>query len=370
MVLRACGNALQGTTAAVYPFNRLAESLAMSATLKEIARRTGKSITTVSRALADYDDVSPDTRALVRCVADDLGYTPNLLAQRLQKRRSDTIGLVLPTFGPRFSDPFFSEFLAGVGNAAAERGYDLLVSTQAPDDRELQVYRQKVQSRRVDGFVIVRTRRQDARIDYLRNVGFPFVAFGRCEGEMGFPFVDVDGSRGMRLIADHLIGLGHRRIACLAPPPDLLFAEHRMIGLRQALDEHGLELADHQVILGNLTQKSGFEATRLLLEAPQRPTAIAACNDLMALGAMSAIQERGLVVGRDLAVTGFDDIPMVEHSHPPLTTIHQPIYQIGKMVCEQLVRLIQGEEPNPRQVILEPKLVVRQSCGSTPRPIA
>lgn len=338
----------------------------MSATLKEIARRTGKSITTVSRALADYDDVSAETKTLVRCVADELGYTPNLLARRLQKRRSDTIGLILPTFGPRFSDPFFSEFLAGVGNAAAERGYDLLVSTQPPGDRELQVYRQKVQSRQVDGFVIVRTRRQDARIDYLRAARYPFVAFGRCEGELDFPFVDVDGTQGMRLVAEHLIGLGHRDIACLAPPPDLLFAEHRLIGLRQALEDHGLDLAKHQVILGDLTQKSGFEATMRLLDSTAPPTAIAACNDLMALGAMSAIQQRGLKVGKDIAITGFDNIPMAEHAHPPLTTVHQPIYQIGKMVCDELIRLICSEDKTPRQVILEPHLVVRQSSGCAP----
>lgn len=339
----------------------------MPATLKEIARRTGKSITTVSRALAGYDDVSPETKALVRRVAEELGYTPNLLARRLQKRRSDTIGLILPTFGPRFSDPFFSEFLAGVGNMAAEHGYDLLVSTQPPGDRELAVYRQKVQSRQVDGFVLVRTRRQDARIRYLCEIGFPFVAFGRTECELDFPFVDVDGIQGMRLIAEHLIGLGHRRIACLAPPPDLLFAEHRLIGLRQALADHGLELPESLIVLGDLTQKSGYQATMRLLDGPQPPTAIAACNDLMALGAMSAIQERGLVVGRDVAVTGFDDIPMAEHSHPPLTTVHQPIYQIGKMVCEMLIRLLQGQEVAPRQVILAPRLMVRQSCGANSR---
>ncbi len=339
----------------------------MPATLKEIARRTGKSITTVSRALADYDDVSPETKALVRRVADELGYTPNLLARRLRKRRSETVGLILPTFGPRFSDPFFSEFIAGVGNMAAEYGYDLLVSTQPPGERELQVYRQKILSRQVDGFVIVRTRRQDARIQLLRDLGFPFVAFGRTEGDLDFPFVDVDGTKGMRMVVEHLIGLGHRRIACLAPPPDLLFAEHRLLGIRQALAEAGIDPTNYPVILGDLTQRSGFETTMRLLDTPDQPTAIVACNDLMALGAMSAIQERGLVVGRDIAVTGFDDIPMAEHAHPPLTTVHQPIYQIGKMVCEMLIRLVQGETLSPSQVILEPKLVVRQSCGS-PRP--
>ncbi len=338
----------------------------MTATLKEIARRTGKSITTVSRALADYDDVSPETKALVRRVAAELGYTPNLMAQRLQKRRSDTIGLILPTFGPRFSDPFFSEFLACVGNGAAEHNYDLLVSTQAPGDRELQVYRQKVQSRQVDGFVIVRTRRQDARIHYLRDAGFPFVAYGRIEGEMDFPYVGVDGTLGMKLVGEHLIGLGHRRIACIAPPPDLMFAEHRLAGLRDALRAHRLELAEEDVVVGDLTQKGGFEAAGQLLDRPQPPTAIVACNDLMALGAMSAIQERGLEVGKDIAVTGFGDIPMSEHSHPPLTTVHQPIYRIGKMVCEMLIQILRGEDLLSRQVMLEPKLIVRHSCGNAP----
>ncbi len=341
----------------------------MTATLKEIARRTGKSITTVSRALANYDDVSPETKAQVRRVAVELDYTPNLLARRLQKQRSDTIGLILPTFGPRFSDPFFSEFLAGVGNMAAEHGYDLLVSTQAPGDRELQVYRQKVQSRQVDGFVIVRTRREDARIRYLRDASFPFVAFGRIEGEMDFPFVGVDGTLGMQLIGEHLIGLGHRRIAYVAPPADLTFAEHRLLGLRQALHSHGLDLADEDMVVGDLTQKSGFDAAGQLLNKPQRPTAIVASNDLMALGAMSAIQGCHLVVGKDISITGFDDIPMAEHSHPPLTTVHQPIYQIGKMVSEKLIHLIEGAELTPRQVILAPKLVVRQSCGSAPLPL-
>lgn len=343
----------------------------MSITLKEIARRTGKSITTVSRALADYDDVSADTKALVQRVADELGYTPNLLARRLQKRRADTIGLILPTFGPRFSDPFFSEFLAGVGNMAVEHGYDLLVSTQAPGDRELQFYRQKVKSRQVDGFVIVRTRRHDARIAYLHDAGFPFVSFGRIEGELDFPFVDVDGIQGMRMVGEHLIGLGHRRIACLSAPSDLLFTEHRLTGLRQAMAAHNLDPDnDCRIVLGDLTQKSGYEATMRLLDSAQPPTAIAACNDLMALGAMSAIQERGLQVGRDIAVTGFDDIPMAEHSHPPLTTVHQPIYQIGKMVCEQLIRLILNEALECPQVILEPILMVRQSSGSAIQPTA
>jgi len=137
----------------------------VSVTIKDIARKIGKSTATVSRALNDFDDISPETKALVRKAAAELGYTPNKLAQSLQKQQTETIGLILPTFGPRFSDPFFSEFLAGVGNKAAQWGYDLLVSTRQPGDQELQAYQFNVQSHRVDGFIVVRTRREDARID-------------------------------------------------------------------------------------------------------------------------------------------------------------------------------------------------------------
>ncbi len=343
----------------------------MAVTIKDIAERTGKSITTVSRALAGYDDVAPETKLLVRQVAQELGYEPNLLAQRLQKQRTDTLGLILPTFGPRFSDPFFSEFLAGVGNRAARSGFDLLVSTQAPGADEIDAYRRKVQGRQVDGFIVVRTRRQDARIDYLRQAGVPFVVFGRTEGMLDFPFVDEDGVLGMRLMAGHLARLGYRRIACIAPPAELMFAHFRLQGLREGLAEHGVALEESQVYHSDLTQRGGYATAQSLLAGDGPPDAIAACNDLMALGAMSAAQGQGLTVGADVAVTGFDDIPMAEHSHPPLTTLHQPIYEIASTLTEMLLAIIAGKAPEQSQVILKPQLVIRRSCGgAAQRPAA
>ena len=331
--------------------------------LKDIARETGKSITTVSRALNDYDDVSQSTKLLVRQVADKLGYVPNILAQRLQKQNTDTIGLILPTFGPRFSDPFFSELLAGIGNKSAELGYDLLVSTRAPGEAELKAYCSAIQSRRADGFILVRTRRQDARVECLQKNAYYFVAFGRAEGSTNFPYVDEDGTYGMRLLIQHLVSLGHRRIACISPPPELMFAHYRLRGFKDALAEANIRTDDALFRIGNLTQRDGYEQARALLDLPSPPTAIAACNDLMAFGAMSAAQERGLVVGKDISITGFDDIPMAAHSHPPLTTLHQPLYKIGGMVCEMLIHLIRGEELDEKQILLEPELIVRQSSG-------
>ncbi len=335
----------------------------MAVTIKDIAKRVGKSVTTVSRALHDYDDVSEETKELVRRVAAELGYSPSSLAQRLQKQKTDTIGLVLPTYGPRFTDPFFSEFLAGVGNKAGSMGYDILVSTCPPGDQELLSYRNKVQTRRVDGFILVRTRRQDARIDYLCNSGVPFVAFGRAEGACDFPYVDEDSETGMRLMVDHLAKLGYQRIAFLAAPENLMFSRFRLKGFLDGLQANNLPLDQTLIITGDLTQRGGYEKANYLLNLPQPPDAIVASNDLMAFGAISAAQERGLQVGKDIGITGFDDTTLAEHSHPPLTTLHQPVYRIGGMVTEMLIHIIQGEHLTDEHILLQPSLVVRQSCG-------
>ena len=335
----------------------------MAVTIKDIAKRVGLSVTTVSRALNDFDDVSAETKELIRRTAAEMGYVPNSLAQRFQKRKTDTIGLILPTFGPRFSDPYFSELLAGIGNKAANQGYDLLVSTRAPGDEELSAYRQMVQGHRVDGLVVVRTRRQDERIDYLHSVKFPFVAFGRIEGELDFPFVDEDGASGMRLVADHLVSLGHQRIACIASPPELMFTHYRLDGLSSRLQERNLSLDPDLVRRGDLTQRSGYEQATELLKLPNPPTAIVAFNDLMAFGAMSAAQDLGFIVGSDVSITGFDNIPMAAHSHPSLTTVDQPIYQVGSMVCEMLIKCVKGEALEQKQVLLQPELNIRESSG-------
>lgn len=340
----------------------------MAVTLKQIAEQVGKSVTTVSRALAGYDDVSEATRRQIRQVALDLGYEPNITARQLQKQRTDTLALILPTFGPRFSDPFFSEFLAGVGNEAARHSFDLLVSTRPPGDEERAAYQKKIRSRRVDGFIIVRARRQDERIALLRQHQFAFAVFGRIEGDNDFPLVDEDSQAGLRAVVDHLVELGHTRLACLAAPAALTFGHYRLKGFIEGLEANNLPVDQTLIVEGDLTQRSGRLVGNHLLDRPDPPTAIVACNDLMALGAMSAAQARGLVVGRDVSITGFDDVPLAEHAHPPLTTLNQPIYRIGTLVCRMLIKLIQGETLSKRQMILQPSLIVRQSTGPKHNP--
>jgi LacI family transcriptional regulator len=211
--------------------------------------------------------------------------------------------------------------------------------------------------------LVVRTRRADTRVAFLVEQGYPFVAFGRTEQDLDFPYVDEDGVLGMKLATQHLIGLGHQRIAFIAAPSDLMFAAYRQTGFRQAMIANGLRVDETLIATGDLTQHNGHRLVGELLDRPSRPTAIVASNDLMALGAMAAAQERGLIVGQDLAITGFDDIPPAQYSHPPLTTVHQPIYRIGRMICEKLIECIRGEDLAERQIVLKPALVVRRSSG-------
>ena len=335
----------------------------MSVTLKDIAREVGYSVTTVSRALAGYDDVAESTRQLVVKAAAEMGYHPDATARRLRSRRADTIGFIIPTHGPRFSDPFFSELLAGIGNKAAEYEFDLLVSTCAPGADELKVYKRMVLERRVDGLLVVRTRHRDQRIAYLVDQGFPFVAFGRSDLDADFPHLDVDGEAGMRQLVQHLIERGHRRIAYISAPPDLMFASHRLEGYRQALVDGGIPFDEALIAVGGLTKASGYEIGREFLAWDACPTAIIACNDLMALGVASAAQGLGLSVGCSVAVAGFDDVPLAEHAHPALTTVRQPIYEIGQRICEMLIYLLE-DELKERHVLLQPQLVVRESSGT------
>ena len=202
----------------------------MPVTLKEIAERVGKSVPTVSRALGDFADISPETRREVQRVAREMGYEPSATALNLKKKRTGKLALILPaTTQVRFSDPFFSEFITGVIDEAAQRDFELLVAT-VEHDNEIDTYLRHIRRRSSDGFIVIRTRRQDARIDLLREQGVPFVAFGRVEGDNDFPLVDEDGADGIRQVVDYLVGLGHTRLACIAEPLAFTKAYHRLQG--------------------------------------------------------------------------------------------------------------------------------------------
>ncbi len=335
----------------------------MAVTLKDIAQRVGKSVPTVSRALAGFDDISLKTRQEVQRVALEMGYEPNTAARNLQKQRTDTIALVLPTFNQlRFSDPFFSELISGIVEQTAQNGFSLSITADIIHD-ETETYRKLMRSRRVDGFIVVRTRLQDSRIELLRQHDMPFVAFGRVAENNDFHFVDEDGAYGIRQVVDHLISLGHTHLACIAEPRTLTKSYHRVQGFLDGLRVHDLPIDPDLIIETQFRQRSGYEAALQLLNLPTPPTAIVACNDLLALGAMSAARELGLKVGHDVSITGFDDILLAELTNPSLTTIHQQASQMGGMLGQMLIKVIKKEYIENKHILVEPTILVRQSSG-------
>jgi LacI family transcriptional regulator len=333
-------------------------------TLKDIAEKSGFSLTTVSRALGGFDDVAESTRAYIQEVADELGYVPNLTARRLKQQRTGTLGFISPTVDPRLTDPFFTELIAGFGNQAARAEYDLLVSTHAPGSKsETQAYLRAARGGWVDGLLVVRTREQDPRIALLLEHDFPFVAFGRTAGADAFSYVDEDSQAGIDRLVRHFIELGHDHIAFIAPPLGLMFGRHRREAFFRTMLAAGLTVEPRWVVSGDLTRRSGRRAAERLLAQHPRPTAIIGGNDLMAIGAMQAIKAAGLRVGRDVAVGGFDDIPLAAHTAPPLTTLRQPIYEIAYRMAEMLIDHLTNPPDELRQEILEPELVIRASSG-------
>jgi LacI family transcriptional regulator len=342
-----------------------AEPKIMQVTLKDIAEASGYSITTVSRALAGYDDVNEQTRAHIRVIAKRMGYHPNVVARQLQSQRTQTIGMIIPATLTGYEDDFFSLLLKGVTHAATRRHYDVLVSAQLHETDAMDAYRRIAGGRRVDGLILARTHRHDPRIQYLQEINHPFVVSGRASpGQLSdFPYIDADSQYGIRLLVDHFVSYGHRHIGLILPPEDIAYTPYRLNGYKHGLDEAGIAFDPNAVIHGDLTRKGGCKAMLELLHRTPHLTAVIACNDLMALGAITAISQSGLTVGDDVAVGGFDDLPLAEHAQPSLTTVRQPIYEIGEQLTDLLIRIIDGKTVNEPGKLLNPTLIIRESSG-------
>lgn len=337
----------------------------MKVTLREVAKEAGLSVTTVSRALNGHDDVAEETKQAVRSVADSLGYAPNLNARRLKTERADAIGLIIPQETLRFSDPFFSDLLSGIVEQSSQHGIELTITTPLSSDGIEAMYTSYIRSRRVDGFILVRVEQNDSRIRLLQKLDFPFVAFGHTAEDNAFPYVDEDGRAGIKTAVSHLATLGHTRIAYITEPLHLAKSIARLQGFKEGMAENGLTAVPDLIIQANFRQRSGYASTQELLQLDNPPTAIVAANDLLALGAITAVREHGLIVGQDISITGFDDILLAEYADPPLTTLHQPAHKLGMLLCQSLIQVINKEAHNPHTVLV-PDLIIRDSTGRAP----
>ena len=332
-------------------------------TIKEVASRANVSYQTVSKVMNGRAQVMPETEARIWEAAQHLGYRPNHSARHLRTQRSQMIGYSWSSSETEQPNHILHMFLTSVVSEAETAGYHLLPFPYHEGDDAVVGYRELIDSGRVDAFVITSVNYDDQRARFLVERGFPFVAFGRSSTHDPFPYVDVDGAAGLRMSTEHLIAGGHRRIAMLAWYETSRTGNDRLSGYMQALQAAGMGVETALIARGDWSFEFGYEATSawLNLTPEQRPTAIVAVSDIMAIGAIHAIQARGLIVGSDFAVVGFDDIPMAQYIQPPLTSVRQPIRQAGRKCVETLVALLEGKIPVERQILLQPELVVRAS---------
>jgi LacI family transcriptional regulator len=334
-------------------------------TSKDVAERAGVSRTTVSLVLnrVPNTNISLETRERVFSAAEDLGYVPNAAAQALVNRNSGTIGLVLTRRNHTLAtDAFFFQLVEGLLEVLRPHGLRLLVDMI--EDESNHSYLRLARSHQVDGILLSGPRYDDAALAALAQRKFPLVLNGTVAGGQ-FNTVDVDNIASARLAVNHLIQLGHRRIACITNAPlSFTAASDRLSGYRQALEAVGLLFDERLVGQGAFDPQSGYEQMNRLLDQPERPTAVFVASDVVAFGALAALVNRGFRVPQDMALVGFDDVPMAAYCIPQLTTVHLPTHRIAQAAGERLVELLQGRDETPRQVLLETNLVVRQSCGA------
>jgi LacI family transcriptional regulator len=336
----------------------------MPSSIRDLAKKLNLSITTVSRALDGYDDVAESTRQRVVQAAQEMGYEPSSAARHLRRKRSDSIGYILPTNSPRFSDPFYADFIAGACDEAVEHNFDLIVSSSPPgSDFEKALYNRWFRGTRVDGMLVNRARVKDWRIEHLAKNHIPFVVLGITSSKVNFPYIVVNEQGGFQRLVAHLAQKGHKRIAYIGGPPELKIHVERFTGYKQGLVNASLEFDKQLVAEGNLTEEGGFTAAHQLLSVASPPTAILGCNDQTAIGVLRAAHDLGLVVGKDLAVAGFDGIRETGYTNPPLTTLSQPTYDIARDLASMVIALINGITLDQPQRIIEPELIIRASTG-------
>ncbi len=329
--------------------------------LKDIAIRAGVSVMTVSKVMRDAPDISAKTKVRVRQLAEQLGYTPDSVAQGLRYRRTKLFGLVIPAA----TNPIYARIVMAIEDQAHEGGYDLLVghSLNIPEREELVIRR--LLARRVDGIFITPVYRMEPNApiyDELLRRNVPTVLLGHrapfCEK---FVNVETDDVSASYMIAKHLIGLGHRRIAFFTGPPAAPSSQERLDGYRRALREENIQWDDRLIFSAGSTIEEGEKAALQLMDERPSATAVQTVNDLVAIGAATVFLKQGLKIPEDLSIAGFGNVLVSEHFRVPLTTVRQPKLRLGAAAVDQMVKLMRNERPATQRLPAE--IVIRESTG-------
>jgi LacI family transcriptional regulator/LacI family repressor for deo operon, udp, cdd, tsx, nupC, and nupG len=333
-------------------------------TLKDVAREADVSASTVSRVLNTPDKVRPETRKRVREAVDRLEYKPSRVARRLrlQDGKASLIGLVLPDI----QNPFFADIARGVEDVARTNDYALLLSNSDEDPDKQRLAVDTLVTEDVDGVIVPPVSPTDPEVQRLVESDIAVVCVDRRIDDVQVDTILSDNRKGAYEAVSHLARLGHRRIGYIGGIPRISTSQERRDGYVQALREHDLRLDPDLVRDGDSRRERGELLTNVLLDLDRPPTALFTGNNLTTLGALAALQTRGVRVPEDLALVGYDDVPWAMALHPPPTVVAQPGYEMGQRAAEILLQRLAEPDRSPTVVTLQPELVVRRSCGAEP----
>jgi len=331
-------------------------------TIKDVALHAKVSVATVSHVVNDTRFVSETTRLRVQQAIEELRYVPSALARSLKSNRTHTVGMMIPNN----SNPYFAEIIRGIEDTCYAAGFNVILCNSDDDPLKQSTYVRLLSEKQVDGLIVLSSGSDVDLLDTLRTATMPQVVVDREIDELAADLVEVNHEAGGFLATQHLLQLGHRRIACIAGPQALSSARQRVQGYRRALHEAGLTAHDKLLRHGDFTSAGGHAAMSSLLDITppaERPSAVFASNDLMAIGAICAAAAKGLRIPKDLSVIGFDDIALAAFSNPPLSSIAQPKHQTGELAAQLLLQRIAQPGRELQRAILQPSLLVRQSTG-------
>jgi DNA-binding LacI/PurR family transcriptional regulator len=336
---------------------------AMGVTIIDVARSARVSPSTVSRVIADHPRISQTTKDKVRQAMRELGYYPNAIARSLVNQTSNSLGVIRSRITEQaFSNPFFPDVIRGISSVARQHHLSLVLSTNSGTSSEDLECLNMLRQRQVDGVVLLASHRDDQLIPALADEEFPFVLIGRHAGPEAISWVNNDNVAAAREAAELLLQRGFERVACLAGDPDLVVSIDRMQGYVEVLTAHGLEVDEDLIAYSDFSLDGSYQAVKGLLGKGKAFTGLFCVDDLLAVGAIRALQELGVRVGTDVGVIGFNDTVLGACIDPPLTTVRVPIYELGQAAAEILVEQIHATGPIPNHRILPAQLVVRQSC--------
>ncbi|OEG62473.1 MAG: hypothetical protein BHK79_10400 [Halanaerobium sp. MDAL1] len=331
----------------------------MEIKMSDIAEMAGVSKSTVSRALKNDSRVKEETKNNILKIARKYNYQPNKVAQALAEKNTKIIAVILPSAPRSVSDPFFLEFLHGVNNAAYQQGYSLTIP---PVEKEnFASFKEINQKINFDGVILTEPQLNDPRIKYLQENKIPFVFNGNPMADRDISWVDTDNQLGAYQAVDYLIKKGHKKIATITGPLNLVAGKYRLEGYLQALKENNLQLNEDWIIESDFTEKGAHLAAKNLIKDYNEISAVFAANDLMALGIIKSLKDAGIRIPEDLSLIAFDSIKMGEYIEPPLTTIKNTGLEKGEKAVELLIKIIENQDLAGKHILYPPELVVRDS---------